>query len=474
MSNVEKSMAASYAENVFTESQWYEIQRLIGTLDSRQSLWLSGYLAALEKPFAANQEHSSSAAEVLIAFGSETGNSEKLARQLTALATEQGLQAVMKDLASLRARQLSKYHYVLLICSTHGDGDPPEPITTFYTSLMDEDAPRLPNMHYAVLSLGDSSYEHFCTTGKQLDERLASLGAARLAFRQDCDVDYAAPAKQWMDDVLKTLPRATSAAVSKPVAVVDKQTQYSKENPLTVKVLDNLCFSSDHRPDPIHHLELSLDVADFQLSPGDAVGVLAKNSATLVDAILKAANLPAEQTVSINHRSIALAQALAEECDLNIPSKNFLAMWAELSASAELAAMVHAESKEQRSFLRNHQIMDLISTYPAQASAQDFVASLRPLQPRLYDVANSLNLVDDELHLTVKQYSYPFRDRNETGVASDYLINLQKNSSLRIYPHRNARFHLPENLDAPLILIADGTGIAPYRAFMQEIEAGKR
>ncbi|HEX5538373.1 MAG TPA: hypothetical protein VFX01_01175, partial [Methylophilaceae bacterium] len=287
------------------------------------------------------------------------------------------------------------------------------------------------------------------------------------------DVDYAAPAKQWMDDVLKALPRAAAAA-SKPAAVVEKQIQYSKENPLTVTVLDNICCSSAERPDPIHHLELSLDASDFKLSPGDAVGVLARNSATLVNAILQAANLPAEQTVNINHRSIALAQALAEECDLNIPSKNFLAMWAKLSASAALAAMVSAESKEQRSFLRNHQIMDLISTYPAQARAQDFVDSLRPLQPRLYDVANSLSLVDDELHLTVKQYSYPFRDRNETGIASDYLINLQKSSSLRIYPHKNARFHLPETTDTPLILIADGTGIAPYRAFMQEIEAGQR
>lgn len=473
-------MTANYAENVFTESQWDEIQRLISNLDSRQSLWLSGYLAALEKPLEKPPEKplspqtSSAASEVLIAFGSETGNGEKLARQLAAQLGAQGIPAVVKDLASLRARQLTKHRHVLIICSTHGDGDPPEPITNFYTSLMDETAPRLPELHYSVLALGDSTYEHFCTAGKQLDERLAALGAARLAFRQDCDVDFAAPAQHWMDNVLKALPRESATGIRKPAATAEKQAQHGKDNPLTVSVLDNIRCSSAERQDPIHHLELSLEAGDFKLSPGDAVGVLAKNSAALVNAIIHAAKLPAEQTVAINHRSITLAQALTEECDLNIPSRNFLSLWAEYSASAALAEMVVAESKAQREFLRSHQILDLLTDYPATAAAQRFVDSLRPLQPRLYDVANSLSAIDDELHLSVKQYNYPFRDRNERGIASNYLIDLPKNATLRIYPHRNARFHLPESQDVPLILIADGTGIAPYRAFLQEIEAGKR
>lgn len=468
MSIVEKSMAADSAE-VFSESQWTEIQRLISSLDGRQSLWLSGYLAALSHPAPSVQQVASNAPEVLVAFGSETGNSEKIASELLTLLNQRGIPSALKNLASLKPRQLGKYQHALIICSTHGDGDPPEPISHFFAALMEKDAPRLPNLHYAVLSLGDSSYEHFCTAGKQLDERLASLGAARLAFRQDCDVDFAAPARHWMQDIVKLLPSQADAMHRKQVSKPETVAGYSKENPLTVKVLDNICLSHPQRDEPIHHLELALDVADLKLSPGDAVGVLAKNPQALVDQVLAAARLAADQNVFINHRNIPLAQALQEECDLVIPGKGFLEKWATASASNELAGILAGDARDQRTFLRNHQILDLIKTYPAAISAQEFVDSLRPLQPRLYDVANSLNALEDELHLTVKRYRYPFRNRHETGIASEFLACLPKHAELRVYPHRNARFHLPEQPDVPLILVADGTGIAPYRAFLQEI-----
>ncbi len=467
-------MTASPAANIFTESQWHEVQRLVQTLDNRQILWLSGYLAAQDSSFADTQQANNEALEVLIAFGSETGNCEKIAQQLADLASKESIQIVVKDLASLRARQLKKYQCVLIICSTHGDGDPPEPITGFYTSLMDAQAPRLPNMRYAVLSLGDSTYEHFCSTGKQLDERLASLGAARLTFRQDCDVDYATTARQWMEVVLKTLPRGEPALSNVPVQQVGKSAKYTKDNALTVKVLDNIRLSHATRSSPVHHLELSVDVNDFAIEPGDAVGILVKNPIALVNAILKVTGLSPEQVVTIHHRTISLEQALTEECDLTIPSKNFLNTWAGIKANIDLLDVLNSDSTERKNYLRTHQILDLITHYPAVADAQSFVDGLRPLQPRLYDVANSLSLIDDELHLTVKRFAYTFQDREETGIASDYLIRLQKNNLLRIYPHRNARFHLPVDLDVPLILIADGTGMAPYRAFIQEIQASGR
>ena len=468
-------MAAHPAEHVFTERQWHEIQALIGNLDSRQALWLSGYLAALGKSAAPSaQPNSGSGASILIAYGSETGNSEKLAHQLSALAAEQGIATTVKSLATLRPRQLGKYQYVLLICSTHGDGDPPEPITAFYASLMEDAAPRMPDVHYAVLALGDSSYEHFCVTGKQLDERLAALGATRIIFRQDCDVDYAAPARLWMDNVLKALPRDSAATNAAPQTEPVKTAQYGKDQPLTVTVLDNIRLSHEKRSDANHHLELLLEVEDFHLEPGDAVGIFASNPAPLVEAVITAAGLTPEQTVTAGQRSLPLAQALGEIYDLCIPSKNFLTLWAQLSGSEALAALVAGEAKPQREFLRSHQLLDIMREYPAKVEAQALVDNLRPLQPRLYDVANSLAATPDELHLTVKRYSYEFRGRDQAGIASHYLADLPKQAALRLYPHRNARFHLPEQHDVPLVLIADGTGIAPYRAFLQEIGAGER
>src|SRR5690606_14539757 len=212
----------------------------------------------------------------------------------------QGIAAEVVDLAQLRVRQLSKRRILLVICSTHGDGDPPEPIHGFFEALMDDaSAPKLQDLKYSVLALGDSSYERFCVTGAQLDERFASLGAQRLAPRQDCDVDFAEPAKRWMELVLGTLAadqasQATISVAAQPEveALVAparvKEQAYSKQQPLRVEVLENICLSDVSRHCPIHHLELALDVADFPVAPGDAVGVLTDNPPALVATILDA------------------------------------------------------------------------------------------------------------------------------------------------------------------------------------------
>lgn len=470
-------MTAPMAPGLFTEPQWQAVQQLLRDLDPRQALWLSGFLAgqgkeATPSPAAANTP---APAKILIAFGSETGNSETLARQLASRASEAGLAAEVANLATLRLRQLQKHNRLLLICSTHGDGDPPEPITAFHESLMHSDAPAFPHLEYAVLALGDSSYEHFCATGREIDERLAALGAKRLLPRRECDVDFALPAREWMQEALARLPVANPAKTAAvPVASRHENAQrYSKQSPLTVEVLGNIRLSAATRRDPIHHLELALDAENFPIEPGDAVGILTDNPPALVAALLKATGLSGEQPVKQGEQAMPLVQALRQECNLTIPGKRFLEIWAERSGSAELRDIV-ADSGRQRDFLRQWQIIDIVTHWPAHPEAQTLVDGLRPLQPRLYDVANSLRNVADELHLTVRRYHYPFRNREETGIASDYLLNLQPGDQIRLYPHRNARFHLPQDHHAPLILIAEGTGIAPYRAFLQDILASGR
>lgn len=478
-------MAASLAQpalagsHPFSASQWQEVQRLLTQLDSHQAIWLSGYLAGRERreaPPAAPPP--ALGATLLIGFGSETGNGRQLARQLAERAAAAGIAAEVQDLARLKLRQLSRYSLLALICSTHGDGDPPEPMAAFYDALHQDNAPRLPELRFAVLALGDSTYEHFCATGRQVDARLEALGGQRLLPRTDCDVDFAEPAQAWMQQLLPLLPHMQQRSPEALTLVghsptgMDEPAEaagWSRQRPLSAELLENIRLSGADDPAPVHHLELALDVADFIVEPGDAVGVLAHNPPALVAAILDATGLPAEQPVMVEGTALPLVEVLRELRDLTIPSPRFLEYWAELSSAPLLTGLVTGDKGAQRQFLREQQLRDLITRFPARAEAQPFVDALRPLQPRLYDVANSLDCVADELHLTVKHYEYPFADRLESGIASAYLLGLQPGETVAIYPHVNKRFQLPEQQDAPLILIGDGTGAAPYRAFVQAL-----
>lgn len=464
-------MQSNPASQLFADDLWNEIDGILRRLDSNQALWLSGYLAGKPANAVPSGAPESKNSKILIAYGSETGNSEKLARQMGSRAAKQGISAQIASLADIRLRQLAKYQYLLVICSTHGDGDPPEPITAFYNTLMQDPGPDLHQLNYAVLALGDSSYEHFCKTGRQIDERLAQLKATRIVARAECDVDFAEPARQWMDVVLNCLPSEGSAAVAVEARSEPARQAYSKQQPLMAEVIENLRLSSDKRGDPIHHLAIALDDENFTVAPGDAVGVLAENPPALVAAVLDATRLSGEQPVTLDGQAMPLVQALREARDLTIPGQRFLETWAEVAKADVLKELLAAESKQQRKFLRTHQVLDLISQHRGTPDAQMLVDSLRPLQPRLYDVASSPNLMSDELHLTVQQYRYPFRNRIERGIASDFLLNISPGESLRIYPHANHRFRLPEAQGAPLILIAEGTGIAPFRSFIQEIKA---
>jgi sulfite reductase (NADPH) flavoprotein alpha-component len=439
-------------------------------LDQRQALWLSGYLAA-GAPAAAPQAAPTPSNAVLIAYGGETGNSESIAQVLAEQALQQGIRVDVQDLAKLRIRQLSKRKHLLLICSTHGDGDPPEPVVPFYDALMADNAPRLEGLQFSVLALGDSSYEHFCVTGQQLDERLEALGGTRLHPRQECDVDFDEPAARWGKAVREQLPRSDQRGATSTITTAPAHSAltYSKRHPLSVEVLENLNLSHPQRTTPIHHLELALETPDFTLAPGDAVGVLADNPPALVAAVLDACHLSGEAPVTLQGESMPLVQALRQHQDLTIPSTRFLEQWAQLSNSPILKQQLKAPSKVQRQYLKTVQVLDLLRLAPATPDPHALVDALRPLQPRLYDVANSLEHIDDELHLNVKAYRYDIAGRQESGIASQYLLTLEPGDTVRIYPHRNARFHLPDDPHIPVILIAEGTGIAPYRAFIQAL-----
>lgn len=485
------NIATPNALHVFSEQHWQQVQHLLESLNDSQAMWLSGFLAAGKSPAAA--VIASNAPKILIAYGTETGNSKALAEQLAQLLSTRQLSGRVTSLAELKPRALARFDFLLLICSTHGDGDPPEPTLPFFEALMENHAPRLENTGFAVLALGDSSYEQYCTAGARLDERFEQLGAKRLVDRRECDVDFQQPAAEWMQQVLAALPSSAATVESSVAALISTPSiipasitpelggalvanlkTYNKQNPLLTEVLTNIRLSDSTRSHPVHHLELLLDVEGFHLEPGDAVGIVPHNPPELVAAVLDASGLSGDEAIMLDGKALPLVQALREQLDLTIPNQHFLDYWAGVSGSETLRHEADADVKIRRAFLRQHQLLELLQCHPGIAEAQALANVMRPLQPRLYDVANYVVPDTDEIHLVVKAYDYEINQKQVTGIASQYLLQLQPGETASIYPHHNKRFHLPDQHDVPLIFIGCGTGVAPYRAFAQQIAESER
>ncbi len=456
---------------IFPADQWQQIDGLVQQLDPAQTLWLSGYLAARAGVTESGANAPGTAnTDLTIAYGSETGNCEQLARKLFEAVRQRGHAARLVDLATLKVRQLRKISTLWLITSTHGDGDPPLGAVDFHRDLHAADNIKLNAMHYAVLALGDSSYDHFCQTGIDFDERLAAMGATRLAARVDCDVDFEAAAQQWCDERLAALPpvagnRAEEAVASATIPGAPAAL-HSKREPLCSEVLERLPLSAPARRRGNYHLTVALDEGSLALEPGDAVGVFAHNPAALVEAVLADTRLSADDPVEADRRSMTLAEALRGERDLAIPTRKFLQHWAQWSG-AEVLRELADDARESREWLKRHHLLDILRSFPAKVpSAQHLVDALRPLQPRLYDVANHITADTDELDLLIKRFDYRVGDKEHPGIASYYLCDLAPGDPVRLYPHRNARFALPQRKE-PVILVAYGTGLAPYRAYLQ-------
>ncbi len=413
---------------------------------------------------------------VLVAYGTETGNSKQLAYQLAEKAMQAGVDIEVVNLAEYRLRQLLRENLVMFICSTHGDGDAPEPIGEFYSALMKEQKADLGQLKFAVLALGDTSYPLFCEAGKNIEQRLIQLGAEAVLPRLDCDVDYQEAADQWMAEVINILPaRArtqTRQNTPRLTSLEQPSTGYSKASPCVAEVIENIRLTAPESEKIIHHLEIAVPEAGMALKAGDAIGILVHNSAALIDTLVELIGGNKAAEVVVNQRRMPLGEALQAHVDLVIPGKKFLTNWAKWCQHPQLQRMASADFATQRHFLREHQIIDIMQTYPAQPDAQEFVDMLRPLQPRIYDLANSSD--DGDLHILVKAYIYEFREREEHGVASVWLTTLPSGSPISIYPHVSKKFHLPENKNTPLIFIGYETGVAPCRAFLQEIKAGDR
>lgn len=468
----------------FTEEQTKVLNEVLPKLSASQQVWLSGYLTALanatlqfpEQQVTTTQSVPNEKLAVTILYGSQTGNGEGLAKEF-AQKLESIYDVTLVSMEDFKPNTLKKLSYLLLIVSTHGEGDPPDNAILFYEFLNGKRAPKLNDLQYSVLSLGDSSYELFCQTGKDFDERLQQLGATQLCPRVDCDLDYDEPAAEWFQMVTEAL--SEKQAVQNPtVSVVTETTEqtetYSRTNPFYAEVLENINLNGRGSNKETRHLELSLEGSHLQFEPGDSLGIYPENDPSLVDTLIAEMKWNPDEFVTINRQGEekSLLEALRHHFEITVLTKPLLEKAIPLvNKSAELKELLENE-KAVREYVHGRDLLDFIRDYSLnEIPAKEFVSILRKMPARLYSVASSLKANSDEVHLTIGKVAYHAHGRYRFGVCSAQCADrIEVGDTLPVYVHKNSNFRLPSDSDTPIIMIGPGTGIAPFRAFLQERE----
>lgn len=478
----------------FGQEQVELLNRLLPTLTEGQKIWLSGYLAAAYQP-AAVQTGSPAAAqgaqaasapaaarEATVLFGSQTGNSQKLAKKLAGKLQENGLQVALSSMIDFKPNALKKVENLFIIVSTHGEGDPPDNAISFHDYLHSKRAPQLNGMSFSVLALGDTSYEFFCKTGRDFDQRLEELGAARIAPRIDCDVDFEDAAGQWMASVLAALgssaagsAASASAAAGAVSADSEPSAEYTRSNPYPATVLDNLNLNGRGSDRETRHLEISIEGSGIRYEPGDSVGIYPQNHPRLVDELIEAMAWQPDESVPLpkSPERRPLREALANQFEITVLTPPLIEQLAALAPDSGLnGLLVPGKEQELRAYCKGRDLLDLAQDYDLKGiTAEAFVARLRKLPPRLYSIASSAKAFPDEVHLTIRKVHYEHLGRVRYGVCSTFVSErLEPGQQLPLFVQDNPYFKLPADPDTPIIMIGPGTGVAPFRAFLGERE----
>ncbi len=469
---------------VLSEPQLTQLASAIAGFSPMQLTWASGYLAGLAQAGVAGVAtaaqaplaQAAAAGQLTILFGSQSGNAKGVATALKAAADAKGVNATLVSMADYKPKQLKAETHLLVVVSTHGEGDPPDEAEELHAFLGSKRAPKLDGLKYAVLGLGDSSYEFFCQTAKDFDERLALLGAERLLERVDLDVDYEEGAATWQGQTLELAAELLStgpatAQVVPLTAVGAVASEYNKLNPFPATLLLNQKITGRDSVKDIRHFEIDLSESGLTYQPGDTLGIWFENDPQLVAELLALLKLDGAQQVKVDDQSIALLDALREKYELTQLVPNFVKAYAELSGAVKLAELVNGAS-ELRDYVAERQVIDVVREYPCQPDAQAFVESLRRLTPRMYSIASSQAEVEEEVHLTIAVVRYDAFGQSHLGGASGYLAErLEEGATVKVFVEHNDHFRLPADPNTPVIMVGPGTGVAPFRAFMQERDA---
>lgn len=478
----------------FNQEQAELLNRLLPSLTESQKVWLSGYLAATQaasvvlgtpnvqdsaggQPASAVQQPVTK--EITILYGSQSGNAQGLAKKAAKTLEGGGYQVTALSMSDFKPNNLKKLQNLLIIVSTHGEGEPPDNALSFHEFLHGKRAPKLEGLNFSVLALGDSSYEFFCKTGKDFDLRLEELGGTRIYPRFDCDVDYDEPAAEWLQGALAHLSDAqgtgAGAVPASAQAAQALESDYTRTNPFKAEVLENINLNGRGSNKETHHLELSLEGSGLTYEPGDTLGIYPENDPALVESILEELKWNADETVTVNKQGDlrSLREAITSYYEITVLTKPLLEKAAGLSENEDLKKLVASGNEEKlKPYLDGHDLLDLIRDFgPWGTSAQEFVSILRKIPARLYSISSSFAANEDEVHLTIGAVRYEVHGRERKGVCSTFIAErLESGDTLSVYIQPNENFKLPKNQDTPIIMVGPGTGVAPFRAFMQERE----
>lgn len=466
-----------------------QLTTLIQGLTSTQVTWISGYLSGINaqtavgevaQPQAAPAPAAATAEPITVIYGSQTGNAEDIAEQLVERAAGAGLTASAVDMLDYKPRDLKKEKNVVICVSTHGEGDPPDNAEELHEFVHGKKAPKLDGVNFSVLAFGDTSYEHFCQTGRDFDAQLEKLGARRVADRVDLDVDFDDDAEAWIDRIIgeyKDTQGAGEASAAHanvtpmPGAAPATADAPSRKNPFESEVLTNVVLNGRGSDKEVHHMELDTEDSGLAWEPGDSLGIIPANEPQVVDELMAALGVRADEQVTGIDGEVSLAHALTHQYEITTLTRPFIEKYAEHAGNDELTGLLAEDQREALAeYMDGRFIVDLVEDYPmADANGADFVRLLRKLPPRLYSIASSYNANPDEIHLTVAAVRYQTHGRSRQGVASSQLADRSEDVKLPVYIDRNKNFKLPAD-DAPIVMIGPGTGVAPFRAFLEERE----
>ena len=462
-----------------------EILNLLPTLTPLQLAWLSGYAwsqaSSVEQQVAGQHLAANLTAlsaepfSITVLSGSQTGNAKSVADKVAAELTEAGIAVKRVPLKDYKAKTIADEKYLLLVTSTQGEGEPPEEGVVLHKLLNGKKAPKLTNLQFAVLGLGDSSYPNFCQAGKDFDQRFAELGATRLFERVDADLDYSATAEQWIRDIVAIVKEKVAQAspvvqsiATATTAPVAKESQYNKANPFPATLITNQKITGRQSDKDVRHLEFDLAGSDLHYQAGDALGVWFDNDPKLVDEVLSLAQIDPTTEVIIERKMQTISTALLSHLELTQNTPAFVKGYAALANNEQLNDLV-ADNQALQELVQRTPIVDVLHKFPAKLTAEQLVSLLRPLTPRLYSISSSPAEVGEEVHLTVGVVRFEHEGRARSGAASSFLADrVEEDGAVRVFVEHNDNFRLPNDATKPIIMVGSGTGVAPFRAFMQQ------